>query len=702
MRSKNFKLPGKDFGTCSMNLRLSLLTSLLILFTSLLPAQTPQLDSLITVLKTLPDDTSKVNALQKTIKEYLKSIRDYKKIEELSWRQLALSKKIAYEKGMAYAYSNIGICYRYKGNNELAFYFYKKALPLMIKLRDKRGEANVYNNMGVWMLGQGNYAASINNHLKALKIREELCDTTGMSSSYLNIGNVFSEQEKVAEALKYYMSAAKLSEKWHDLNIVGDAYNNIGNVYKAKKDYKQALTYALKALKIREKGNDRFGMAFSYTNIGGIYFDEKQPEMSLLYQLQAYDLAVQNGDKTTQAYACNGIGNVKETQKNYQEALYYFKKTLKLATALDNKKLILLAYEGLASVYQKTGDFKQALSYTNVFNSVKDSIHNLKSKKQIVELNTIYETEKREKEILLLTKEKELSIQVVKQQGFLRGVLIAGVAMLLLLIIGIYRRYLFKQKANLELTKTQDELYKQIEQKEKLTSILAHDLKTPLRFMSTVSTYFNKNLNTLTTEKLEALSAELNTSAKSTFAFADELLTWLSLQRLDFKVLNAEVELQRLIEELIEFFQNIAGAQHTTIRKGSVFTLPIETDKRLLKIILRNILDNAIKNTTNGEIIISTQQLDEDTVALLIHDTGSGMNKEQLEQLNLENTYGFQFEIKNKLGFQIIKDLSTMLHINLNIKSEVGVGTTVIMEIPIKTGTSDMIVHPSNTVIHLF
>jgi signal transduction histidine kinase len=683
MRIKHFKVLRKTSGTYSIGLRLSSFAFLFIWLTSSLTAQTPQLDSLIAVLKTLADDTNKINTLQKTIKEYFKSTRDHKKIEELAWKQLALSKKCSYEKGIANAYSSISICYRHKGNNELALYFCMRSLPLMKKLHDKQGEASVYNSMGLLMLNQGNYAASMDNLLKALKIREELGDKKGISSSYLNIGNVFSEQDKVDEAFEYYMKSAKLSEEWNDSGI-GDAYNNISNVYKTKKDNKQALAYALKALKIREKQNDKFGMAFSYTNIGNIYFDEKKLEMALSYQMRALNLSIDNGNKSTQAYACNGIGSVKETQKNYTEALNYYKKVLKLATELNNKKLILLAYEGLASIYQKTEDFKQALSYTTIFNGLNDSIHNLKSKKQIVELNAIYETEKKVKEILLLTKEKELSVQITRQQRSVRFVLIIGLFVLLLLIIGIYRRYLFKQKANLELTKTQDELCKQIEQKEKLASILAHDLKTPLRFMSAVSTYLSKNISTLTVEKLEQLSADLNTSAKSTFAFADELLTWLSLEREDFTVINMEVDLQSLILELIEFFQNIAGTQHTTIRTGFVFTLPIETDKRLLKIILRNIVDNAIKNTTNGEIVISAHQLDDKTVELNIRDTGSGMTEEQLEQLNLENTYGFQFEIKNKLGFQIIKDLSAILQIKLEIKSEADIGTAVILRIPLK------------------
>jgi len=252
--------------------------------------------------------------------------------------------------------------------------------------------------------------------------------------------------------------------------------------------------------------------------------------------------------------------------------------------------------------------------------------------------------------------------------------------------MGIYRRYLFKQKINLELTKTQDELYKVIEQKEKLTSILAHDLKTPLRFMTTVSSFLNKNMHSLSPAKLEQLSKEMSTTARNTYAFADELLMWLSIQQKNFTVVKSPLNLKQLVMELQSFFQDIANTRQTSIKTAVPDAVFVNTDKRLLKIILRNLLDNAVKNTSNGEIVIIVKQAGEHFLEIGIQDTGTGMSKEQLELLDVENTYGFQFGIKNKLGFQIIKDLSMLLNSKLKVESVLGAGTTVTLLIPIDSG----------------
>lgn len=656
---------------------------LLVLTSQPLSAQTHNQDSLLKVVKTQPDDTNKVNTLQLIASNYLSHSRDYQKMGEFAWKGLSLSQKLNYEKGLANAYSCIGIWYGYKGNKEMALYYYKNALLLMQKLNNKKGEGNVYNNIAKVMLENGDYVAALSNNIKSLKIREALQDKKGMALSYLNIGNVFSVQDKWDEALGYYIKSMQLSEGVIGTNS-SNAYNNIGNIFAEQKKYTDALTYHLKALKINEKLNDKLGIVSSYNNIGSDHFHQKQFETSFSYHVKAYEIAKEMGNKSGQAFACNGIGNVHQFRKNYSEAANYYAKMLKLGTELNNKKIIQFAYNNFISLYKETGEFHQALVYTELANTMKDSLSGLERQKQISELITKYQLEKREREILLLSKEKELNKQQLKQQKFVHLVLIIGLATLILILVGTYRRYLFKQKANLQLIKTQNELYKVIEQKEKLTSILAHDLKTPLRFMMTISSYLNKMIQPLKMEKLEKLSDEMMISAKNTHAFADELLTWLSIQHQGFTIVISEVDVNTLMNELSGFFSDIAKIQDTELKMEVPSFVSLKTDKRLIKIILRNIIDNAIKNTHQGEVLVSVSKKNEEMVEIQIRDTGKGMSKEQLTRLDVSNTYGFQFEIKNKLGFQIIKDLSILLNIKLEIDSEIDVGTTVRLLLPLE------------------
>jgi signal transduction histidine kinase len=233
-----------------------------------------------------------------------------------------------------------------------------------------------------------------------------------------------------------------------------------------------------------------------------------------------------------------------------------------------------------------------------------------------------------------------------------------------------------------ELITSQDELNKAMEQKEKLTSILAHDLRTPLQFMTMISEHLNKNLHTLPMEKLQELTFELKNSSRSTFAFADELLTWLAMQRNTFKLRLKAHDIESIIQDVCLHFHDIAGKKNirliTRLQQG-IFT---NTDERLLKIILRNVIDNAIKNTDAGTITINTSILVLE-FKIEIQDTGRGMSDKELSEINQTNSFGFSFEIKEKLGLQIIKDFTLQLHGRVQMESEFGKGTRVIFYFPL-------------------
>ena len=232
-----------------------------------------------------------------------------------------------------------------------------------------------------------------------------------------------------------------------------------------------------------------------------------------------------------------------------------------------------------------------------------------------------------------------------------------------------------------ELTASQDELNKVVEQKEKLTSILAHDLRTPLKFMTMLSEYLNKNISSMPEEKINTLTAELMASSKGTFTFADELLTWLSLQKHNSKIVFYEENITKIIEDLCIYLSDIANAKNTRLIVHITDTVFAMTDERLLKVILRNLLDNAIKNTTDGQITISVIKTLKG-LEIEIKDTGRGMTSEQLHEINQGNAYGFSFEIKEKLGFQIIKDFTYKLNGMIKVTSELGKGTVVTLLFP--------------------
>ena len=606
----------------------------LILVTTTLTASPPSSDSLLNAVKSMPDNRHKVEALIKITKQYLKSPPSQRRANDI----------IA-------CFSILGGIYSHNGD-------YNKALEL---------------------------------HIKALKLAEQSPDKNKICEAYISIGTIFFEQKKFKESIDYMNKALAVDGNQTSKRNLAYIYNNLGISYKSLNEFQQSLSYQLEALKINQELNNEYGIAICYNNISGLYIALNDTDKALEYCLKSIALSEKLNYKVGLTYSYIVAGDLYEKQNKMQIAGNYYLKALHIAKEINYKKEIREAYEHLSFLSEKMNDFGKALAYHKLYSAINDTILNEDNLRQTNELNIKYETEKKEKAILLLTKEQELKNKTLKQQQTLHLGLITGLGLLLTLLFVLYNRYRFKQKANLALTKTQDELHKVIEQKEKLTSILAHDLKTPLRFMTSVSTFLSEDIDNLDRKKREKFLIELSTAAKNTYAFADELLTWLSVQQRNFTIVNTEVSMNSLMDELYMFFQDIAKAQQTVLVIDPFPSINIRTDRRLLKIILRNIIDNAIKNTEEGEIRISIKILSKEAIELSISDTGNGMTQEQLKMLDLENRYGFQFEIKNKLGFQIIKDLSRMLNIQLAVKSEINTGTEVILQLPVLNQESSQV-----------
>lgn len=461
------------------------------------PAQTPRIDSLQAVLKTMKEDTSKANTLHELARAYQFELNDRKKVGEYGLQQLILSQRLRYKKGIAFGNFDRAIYYRSISDFEKALDADKKALLLMRELKDKKWESSCLLNMGLSYYNLGTYKEALECMFTGLKIKEQMNDKRGMASGYINIGNIYEVQSNYPEALKFQLKALKIKDEQNDQrgkaicynnigNIlkaqnkldealdyyqkalvineelkdpeIGNVYDNIGNIYLLKEKLEDALINHFKSLKARESIGDKRGMAISYTDIGHVYLKEQKIDRALFYQLKAHELNHQTSYKKGLVESTAGIGFLYEKKGDFTKALDYYNQMLALATEMGFKEQIRDAYKNFASVYKNQKQFEKALTYTNLFNDMKDSILNKENFKQVSELNTRYETDKKEKEILLLTKDQQLNAKIIRQQQLERWGLVGGLGLLSVSVFSIYRRYRFKQRANVILEQQKKEI----------------------------------------------------------------------------------------------------------------------------------------------------------------------------------------------------------------------------------------------------
>lgn len=461
-------------------------------------SQTPHIDSLVNLLNAMNEDTFKINTLNALCNEYIIELNNLEKATNCADQQLKLSQKIKYKKGIAEGLLNYGTIYLNRGDFGMALSYQKKALDIMKELQSKKGESDCYLNLG-WSYSvqgdydealeylflavqlkktindkkgiadaynyignsnknMGNYAKGLNYNFQALKIREEINDVRGISKSYSNIGLILKRQGKYDEALYNYDKALKLKEKINDRKGKASVYNNIGDIYFARNRYDESVNFYMKSLELSKEVDDKLGIIISYNSLGDVYLKQKQTDKALYYELKSFSLSKAMGLKKQFVNACNSIGKAYEEKEDYLRALSYYNEMLHVALEMGYKSGVCDAYANYASVYRKLNQFEEALRYTKLYHDYKDTLLNKENFRQMTELNTQYETDKKEKEILLLTKEQQLNSKIIKQQKLVRWGLIGGLGLLFISVVSIYRRYRFKHDANLTLEKQKQEI----------------------------------------------------------------------------------------------------------------------------------------------------------------------------------------------------------------------------------------------------
>jgi serine phosphatase RsbU (regulator of sigma subunit)/uncharacterized protein HemY len=398
------------------------LTSILSVFISVVGAQTDStkssfiIDSLLKVIKT-ESDTSQIKSLNMLSRQYI-DIGDNENAIRYANETEQLCKKENYSKGLAICYGNFTRIHLRKGDYTTGLTFALRALKISEEIDYKKGEANAFNDIGSIHLNQKHFAKAIENYEKGLKIREQISDTIGVAASYNNLGVAYTDIGNNDKALICYLKCLNSLQKMANgkrkkqyLMGIGASLNNIGLIYIEQGKNVDALESFLKALQIKTEISDKFGIASTYGNIGRIYTN----------------------------------------QKKFKEALSFLTKELDLSRELGAKALIQEAYTYLAELHEKNGDYKSAFNYFQLSSEMSDTLLNDESSKQIAEMNTKYNSEKKDKE--LLKKDAEITQQQAdfENKKLQRNAFIGSFVLLLILVFYIYKGYREKRMINKQL-----------------------------------------------------------------------------------------------------------------------------------------------------------------------------------------------------------------------------------------------------------
>jgi len=364
----------------------------------------------------------------------------------------------------ASTYILIGMCYGLTNNLDSALIAFKNALDVNIQIKDSSGIGMNYYNIGLVHHFKSQYDSAVKNYLKSLEIREAIKDTSSIIASLTSVGEIFRLRHEYDKAMKYYMHALSYKESLEDPNVPSRQvnknkevfsyiYSEIGLIHKVESNYKDALFYFDTALVYSREINYKRGIATIAAYKAGIEFligDFNSAKSLYEESLDAYKV-INFGPGISQSLT--SLAEIEIEFKNYLKAISMLNNAWKgakennlLEEQSEIARLKMKAYRGL-------GETKKALAFYDQFVELKDSLFNIDREKQIEEIETKFQTEKKEKQIEILNQESQLQKQKLKTQKLLLASVVIVIVFVILIGILYFRQNKLKSKLEIEQNK---------------------------------------------------------------------------------------------------------------------------------------------------------------------------------------------------------------------------------------------------------
>jgi|GEM_PF-1301337 len=373
--------------------------------------------------------------------EYTRTRQYFRKLKELT-------AEIQDRAGLAGAYNNLGIVHETLGEYPAALENYLKSLEIKREMGDQRRIASTLNNIGVVYKILGRYDDALDYYFKSMRIKEHLNDRAGLASTLSNISSIYTDIKDYDTALEHYQRSLDIDRELGNRRGVASTLKNIGDIYQDLEDFSQAIDYHTRSLEIRRELKEKSNVANSLVSLGEDHRALKDYTAAISFFQQALEIKQTLGEKRDIANIYLELGRIHLSRKEPARALTHLHKAAELAGEIKAGIVLKDAFKALSELYESQNRPARALQYHKEFKRLNDEIFNEKTGKRIADIRTRYQTEKKDREIQLLTQSREIQNLRLRQEQLVRNTLIAGLLILGVVVFLTYRQYRAKAAAN--------------------------------------------------------------------------------------------------------------------------------------------------------------------------------------------------------------------------------------------------------------
>lgn len=597
---------------------------------------------------------------------------------------------------------------------EKALDFSNKALEAARRLNFKPGIAESMANLGQFYLDQGNTGIALEYFKSYEQIAAEMEDSLLLADAYIRLGALHREQRRLDQALTYYKDAIQIAEDLGDFEQMGKCFNHIGGVYYYQKEYTLANRYFFRSLQYLQQTEDA-EYAAVLNNVGVVFKAEKKYREALVYFKQALEIVQTLHNIRDASVVMMHIGEIYQLYNDYDLAEIYYLQALEAAEQVNAMDRKAETHQNLARLYEEKEDYKRAYQSQSLVTAYKDTLARLEQHTSLEEANKKLETERSEKlfsqflkdkELELLNEEYKVSRLKISQKNSLI-LLIGSISLLVsMLAVVFYQRNQLKNRQNQQLEdqnqhtyshnqqlqvineklrKSELELKALNETKDKFFSIISHDLRSPLYTLAGFIQIMKKDMNSFSAEEISRFSIQMERSLQGVTSLLDNLFQWAAQQSGLIEFAPVEFKLNRIVEESIQLMQATANLKNISLQQ-EVGDIKLQADVQMIRLILRNLLANAIKFTgKEGKVWVSATAA-EGEVIITVADNGIGIaEKDQQKLFGKKCIYtqrGTENEKGSGLGLLLCKEFIEMHQGRIEVKSGPAKGTSFIIHLP--------------------
>lgn len=617
----------------------------------------------------------------------------------------------------------------YKPDSTLIYL--NEAYALSKKIKYVKGQSKILNSLGNYYIHKGHLDQAYEKLQKSLAIADKNNLQNERIDALNYYGGALWQEGKNELALSKYLAALPIAEKVNDVLMMGVLNGNIALLYDDKKDYDTALLFNEKSLKISKANNLDIAVAQALLNRAVIYKKQKKYALAEKTVNECIAIFQENKNIDWLTYSYMEIGSIAIEQHHYLEAQKWFEKSIKIIDEIDLIIGYTKAYLGMAKSYFGISNLEMAETYAlkalkvskdlNKFESIKETnlvlaqiYHDKRNHLKAFEYQSnyikmlettaidgmqkglnalrseiIFENQKQ-----ILVDENEAAIQ--KQRNYIFAGIVAFLVLLIVLLL-IYRTQKIQRKFNIQLQKQQQVLLKHEGElkeanatKDRLFSIIAHDLRGPVNsFHSLIKLYVD---NGLTKEEIDMIFPKALQEITRISDMLNNLLIWAKTQMFGSVNNPNNLDLNFLVNENIELLRPLAQKKSITLINNFPESIISFSDGDHINIVLRNLISNAVKFTKeNGEVILNVMELKE-KYQIEIKDNGLGMTKEVQAKLfdknTTETTYGTSNEKGTGIGLLLSQEMVIANGGEIWAESSLEKGTSIFFTVPLKSKTN--------------